>query len=274
MAISENRFDWFKQYMIEGYSYREISQMKKVSLSTVKRVIKYWLESPPEEKKDYQDVKHIICDGTLIKRVSGVYALMNAEDRKLVNAEYGVKETSKKLFEFYEELKGRGLNPLTATVDGSPQQIKYLRETWPEITIQRCVVHVQRQGLSWCRMQPKRTEAKFLREIFLQLCFVKTKLQAENFIKLVNKWEDEFGTQISTSTNRGRVFSDLIRARSMLLKALPNLFHYVSNPKIPRSTNAIEGYFSRMKEIYRLHRGLSIESRKNYFKWFFFLKPF
>lgn len=260
--------------MIEGYSYREISQLKKVSHSTVKRVIKYWLERPPKEQKNFRDVQHIICDGTLIKRINGVYALMNAEDRTLVKAEYGIKENSKKLIGFYEELKKEGLNPLTATVDGSPYQIKSLKQVWPELIIQRCIVHVQRQGLSWCRMQPKRTEAKLLREIFLQLCFVKTELQVENFIKMVDRWEADFGYQVSNSTNRGRVFSDIIRARSMLLKALPNLFHYVSNLKIPRSTNAIEGYFSRMKEIYRLHRGLSKDSRKNYFKWFFFLKPF
>jgi hypothetical protein len=59
----------------------------------------------------------------------------------------------------------------------------------------------------------------------------------------------------------------------MVIKAIPNLFHYIDNPKIARSTNALVGYFSRVKEHYRLHRGLSKRNKINYFNWYFFLKP-
>lgn len=173
---------------------------------------------------------------------------------------------------FYSELKQDGLEPKVATVDGNPQQIKYLQKVWPSIKIQRCIVHVQRQGLSWCLRNPKRTEAKYLRELFLILPTVKTKQQSQDFIKGVYAWENKFAIKVVTSPNRGWVFSDLLRARSMLLKALPDLFHYLDDPKITRSTNAIEGYFSRLKEHYRLHRGLSKNNRYNYFKWYFFLK--
>lgn len=260
--------------MLEGYSCREISNQKKVSQSTVQRAIKYWIEKTPETTSDYSGIKHIICDGTFLKRSIGIYAVMNATDRNLIKAEYGVKENAKDLLKFYTDLKTKGLNPLTATVDGSTQQTKYLTEVWPEIVIQRCIVHVQRQGLSWCRMNPKRNESKYLRELFLQLCYVKTEIQVKMFIKAIEQWEAKYGIFVSKSNNRGRVFSDIIRARSMLLKALPNLFHYVENPQIPRSTNAIEGYFSRMKQHYRLHSGLALSNRKNYFSWYFFLKPF
>ncbi len=239
----------------------------------MRRTIKYWMERAPQKEKEYNSVKHLICDGTLLKKNSGIYAVMNADNKELLKASYGVKENAKDLLNFYQQLSDQGLQPYSATVDGSTQQIKYLRELWPEIIIQRCIVHVQRQGLSWCRMNPKRKEAKELREIFLQLCYVRTQQQASNFIKAVNAWERRFGADINFSTNRGRVFSDIIRARSMLLRALPDLFHYVHNASIPRTTNAIEGYFSRMKELYRLHRGLAVCNRNNYFDWYFFLKP-
>jgi hypothetical protein len=139
--------------------------------------------------------------------------------------------------------------------------------------LQRCVVHVQRQGLSWCRRNPKRTDAKHLRDLFLKLTEIRTKDESLRFIKSVHAWEKRFGTGIETSPNRGWVFSDIIRARSMLMNALPDLFHYIDNPKIAYSTNALEGYFSRVKEHYRLHRGLSKRNKVNYFKWYFFLKP-
>ena len=77
----------------------------------------------------------------------------------------------------------------------------------------------------------------------------------------------------TTSLDRGWVFSDLLRARSMLLKALPDLFHFITNKHIPSSTNTLESYFSRLKEHYRHHRGLAIHHRDAYFKWYFYLLP-
>jgi len=258
--------------MIEGYNIRQISSLKKVSKSTVRRAIDYWLKRPLEIKDSNYSADHIICDGTLLKRRIGIYAVMNASDNQILKGAYGVKEGVKDLLPFYTELAHFGLNPISATVDGNPQQIKYLREVWPEIIIQRCIVHVQRQGLSWCRKLPKRTDAKHLRELFLSLCNIGTTEEANRFIMGFKKWENRYGSLIEHSTNRGKVFSDIIRARSMLTKAIPDLFHYLKNKNIPRSTNAVEGYFSRLKEHYRLHRGLSPSKRKNYFDWYFYFK--
>ena len=67
----------------------------------------------------------------------------------------------------------------------------------------------------------------------MELTEIQTKEESLRFVKGVNAWERRFGLEIKTSTNRGRVFSDIIRARSMLLKALLNLFHYLDNSKIP-----------------------------------------
>jgi len=198
---------------------------------------------------------------------------MNTDTRQLVYAAYGVPEGGRRLSATYQSLACSGLAPKSATVDGNPQQIKRLRLVWPTIRIQRCTVHVQRQGLSWCRHNPKRTDAKHLRKIFLRLCTVKTITQARRFTKDVLAWEHRFGDDIELSSDHGWVFSDLLRARSMLLNALPDLFHYVDNSNIPSSTNLLESYFSRLKEHYRHHRGLAVHHRDAYFKWYFHFVP-
>ena len=169
-----------------------------------------------------------------------------------------ISETGKHLKTFYDHLQQKGLNPLSATIDGSLQQIKYLREAWENLIIQRCLVHIQRQGLSWLRQKPKRIEAIELRDLLLQVLYIKTKEQSENFIRGFKLWEGRFGLGLSRSTNRGKVFSDLLRTRSMIINALPNMFRYLDNPEISRTTNALEGYFGRLKQKYRVHRGLSI----------------
>lgn len=71
----------------------------------------------------------------------------------------------------------------------------------------------------------------------------------------------------------GWVFSDLKRARSLLLAALPDMFHYLDDPAIPKSTNALEEYFARLKHKYRQHRGLAPPHRSAYFRWYVHLCP-
>lgn len=158
-------------------------------------------------------------------------------------------------------------------MNGNPHIFHVVQALWPTLLVQRCLVHIQRQGLSWCRRTPKRTDAKHLRGLFLSLTDVHTPTQARRFVQRVHAWEQRFGPSIASSTDRGWVFSDLLRARSMLIKALPYMFSYLDDDNIPRSTNALEGYFSRLKQRYRQHRGLSKRNRSNYFSWYFYLCP-
>lgn len=250
---------------------RQLSKISGLSRSTLRRSMKYWLARPPTTMPcpGIDPVSHLICDGTFLEHRTGIYAVMDAESNTLVHGEFAVPEGAADLLRIYQRLKACGLTPVSATVDGNPQQMQYLRSVWPSISLQRCTVHVQRQGLSWCRRHPKRTDARHLREIFLQLSEVETQYQARRFRAQVCAWERRFGRAIEQSTDRGWVFQDLVRARSMLLKALPDLFRYVKDPRVARSTNALEGYFSRLKEHYRHHRGLSPHHRDAYFRWYF-----
>jgi len=93
---------------------------------------------------------------TFLHGRKGILALMNARTNTIIAAQYGLSESSQPhLMSFFEPLKQKGLNPLSCTVDGNPQVIRTLKKLWPSITIQRCLVHIQRQGLMWCRQKPK-----------------------------------------------------------------------------------------------------------------------
>lgn len=199
---------------------------------------------------------------------------MNAKTNTVISGEYGVSENSdRQLLAFFRPLIAKGLNPISFTVDGNPQVIRTLKALWPNIIIQRCLVHIQRQGLMWCRSNPKTTYARKLRNIFLQVTRIRTITERDRFLESISSWENEYGRCIQSHPERGRVFSDIKRARSMLLKALPDMFHYLDNTDIPLSTNGLEGYFSRLKRNYRQHRGLSKKKLYNYFAWYFYLKP-
>ena len=272
-SSEQRRYNWFKDWMLEGYTIKQIARMNKVSQSTVRRVINYWLKKQPPKLKDLEEVKHVILDGTYLNHRTGLYVIMDGRGNRIVYGDYGISETGKHLKIFYDSLRKKGLNPLSATIDGSIQQFKFLTEAWSNLIVQRCLVHIQRQGLSWLRQKPKRIEALELRDLLLKVLLIKTKEQSENFIKGFAAWEGRFGPELKVSRNRGRVFSDLLRARTMLINALPYMFNYLEDPGISRTTNALEGYFGRLKQKYRMHRGLSVSKRKSYFSWYLYLKP-
>ena len=131
-------------------------------------------------------MRHIVCDGTFLEHRIGIYAIMNAESKRLVYATYDTPEGGHALLAVYQGLAATGFVPISATVDGNPQQIRYLRMVWPSLIIQRCIVHIQRLGHSWCRRNPKRTDAKHLRKISLRICAVKTPFDVRMIKKILH----------------------------------------------------------------------------------------
>lgn len=267
--------EWFRLWITEGYSVRQLSNQSKHSPAKLYRMINYYLEqTPPQPRLSLRQCKHLILDGTFLHRPRSLIALMDAENRQVMTGQYPISENSEpRLMAFFEHLIQEGLHPRSFTVDGNPNVIRVLRQLWPGVTIQRCLIHIQRQGLSWYRAFPKTPHARKLRGIFLQVASIRSQAQRDRFLMDVREWEGKYSSQISRRPETGRVFSDIKRARSMLLRALPDMFHYLDDPHIPISTNGLESYFSRLKTRYRQHRGLSKQKRANYFQWYFYFVP-
>lgn len=260
--------------MVEGYSARQLAQQSNHSIAKLYRIISHWLKvGSPLKTKHLEHHRHLIVDGTFIHRRVSVIALMDGDTNRIITGQYGVSENSEKqLYSFFTPLITRGLNPVSFTVDGSPQVMRVIKMLWPGIIIQRCLVHIQRQGLVWCRNYPKTTSARKLRDIFLQVSHIRTRKERDRFLEMVIEWEQKYGGDIAIQPEKGWVFSDIKRARSMLMKALPNMFHYLDDADIPFTTNGLEGYFSRLKGHYRQHRGLRNRNLAHYFDWYFFYK--
>lgn len=261
--------------MVEGYSVRQLIQQSRHSKNKLIRIISYWLHHHPDElESSLGKHKYLIFDGTYLHRPESIVAMMDAVTNQVIFGKYGVSEKSEsQLTGFFETLKAKGLNPVSCTLDGNRQVIKVIKKIWPDIIVQRCLVHIQRQGLVWCRRYPKSIYARQLREIFLKVTCIKTKEKHDEFLKLVILWENRYGRGIGQKPEKGWVFSDIKRARSMLLKALPDMFPYLDDPAISSTTNSLESYFSRLKSHYRQHRGLSKNKLDNYFSWYFHFKP-
>lgn len=264
------QFTWFEKWITEGQTVKQLVRESGHSEWIIRNTIGHWLHHPPASPALANET---VClfDGTYLDHSTGLLAMMSGCTHSVIDGAYGYSEKPRDLKLFFQSLHERGLNPKSVTVDGNLNVIRALRAEWPTIIIQRCLVHVQRQGLAWCRRFPKRIEARKLRTLFLTLTAITTTQERDIWLTQLISWEAHYGTRIAASRETGWVFSDLKRARSMILKAVPNLFHYLDHPEIPRTTNGLEGYFGRLKDRYHDHRGLA--SLQAYFQWYFHLCP-
>lgn len=187
--------------------------------------------------------------------------------------------------EWYEEIKEDlenllelGVDIESITCDGHPAQLKAIRKVCKHVILQRCVVHIQRMGMIWLRMHPKTIAGMELRRIVSKLHTIDTEEKRQYWIMSIIKWHREYESFInekSTSANTGRYWfkhKSVRRSFIVIKKALPDMFHYLNNPRIPKSTNGLESFFGHLKGHLNVHRGLSKEHRKNFIKWYLHFK--
>ena len=113
-------------------------------------------DTPTTPTLEPQPAQYLLFDGTFLHRPHSIVVLTDGQNHRLVRGQFNVRENSEpELRAFFEPMIVEGLRPRSLTVDGNPQVIRVLRTLWPDAVNQRCLVHIQRQGLSWCRNSPK-----------------------------------------------------------------------------------------------------------------------
>jgi hypothetical protein len=231
------------------------------------------LKSKPEQAAyDCGQIKYLQFDGTYFRHENCLMVLMDNITGKVIAHQYHVHENYESAYQMFKGMMDNGLQPRAITIDGNTSVIRALKDVWPDIIVQRCIAHIQRQGLAWLRRQPKQEASKDLRKILLTLTSVKDEGEKQAFLKVVRRWEKQYGRFVLSLPSKDKVYGDLQRTRSLILHALPDMFHYLEDPCIASTTNKLEGYFPRLKEIYRKHRGLSKRHRQSYFAWYVNLK--
>jgi hypothetical protein len=132
-------------------------------------------------------------------------------------------------------------------------------------------------ALIWLTKYPKHVSGQQLRRLVLMLLNIKSHNDRIYWVRSLGEWygqHREYLNERSVNIQTGRYWytHKLIRRSYFTIKrALPNMFHYLNNPKIPPTTNGIEGFFSHLKNHLDLHRGLTPRHRVDFIKWYVFL---
>ncbi|MCK4430294.1 MAG: transposase [Candidatus Aminicenantes bacterium] len=198
--------------------------------------------------------------------------LMDAVDQRLISNIYAKKEGYRNVYTWFSELNEEGLKPRYITMDGERSVIRAINEIWPQAKIQRCLYHIQREGMRWLRTYPKTQAGKDLRRLLKTLCRISSLEERNEFIASYMAWLDRYKDFV-ISLPRGEVaFKDLKKTMTLIYNALPDMFHYLTDKNIPKTTNTLESFYSRLKADYRKHRGLTEKHKISYLNWYCYFK--
>lgn len=170
-----------------------------------------------------------------------------------------------------------GVRIESITTDGHKSILKAIKKSLPDVIVQRCLVHIQRMCLLWLTRFPRHVAGQELRGLVLLLLKIKTDNDKTFWIKEFNDWHIRYKQYLNEKTFHqltGRYWytHKLLRRSYLTIKrALPNMFHFLQNNKIPSTTNGIEGFFGHLKNHLDLHRGLTMANRVNFIKWYVYL---
>jgi len=267
-----NEQHWFKLWVKEGFSIRQLCVLSGHSKSKLERLKEYWLNQVPSEAFNFDQHQYLIYDGTYFHKDGCFISLMNAKDQKTISHMYAPKEGFKSVYPWFLKLKEQGLYPKAITMDGEKSVIRAIQMVWPQAKIQRCLYHILSQGLSWLRAYPKTQAGRELRALLMRLTAIQSVKDRDFFFDLYRKWFLIYKDEIQRLPKTTVAFKDLKRTVSLINNAIPNMFHYLNDPNIPATTNALEGFYSRLKQDYRKHPGLSQKHKVNYLSWYCYYK--
>jgi len=125
---------------------------------------------------------------------------MDAQKKKTIANTYVDKESYNSVLPFFKKLKQKGVNPKAITIDGHRYVIAALKEVWPQLIIQRCLYHIQSQGLSWLRTFPKTEAGRQLRIILSKLTAINSVKERDLFLDSYKQWLSKYKTFVKSLT--------------------------------------------------------------------------
>ena len=170
----------------------------------------------------------MVYDATYFHKDGCLINLMNALDQKIIHL-YVKKESFKEAYPWFMSLRQQGLNPSFITTDGERSILRAIELVWPEAKLQRCLYHLQHEGMRWLRTYPKTEAGKVLRDILSRLSQIKTLEEREAFIGEYDAWVSRYKDFVLLLPRTTVASKDLRRTMVLINNALPDMFYYLED---------------------------------------------
>jgi len=244
-----NKYVWRRQTINQlAKEYKKSLNWIRTRLSEIKII--------PKRVRPQPTV--IIADATFFKRTFGLCVIRSSHLKQNIYWKEIENETISVYQQAKTKLENQGWQIMSVVLDGRPG----VRAVFNDIPVQMCHYHQKAIINRYLTTKPKLEASIELRKIVQFLCQTNEK----EFTKKLNIWHKKWSAFLKERThdpiNPKRWYYTHRRLRSAYRSLninLPYLFTYKEYPKlnIPNTTNSLDGYFSHLKDLVKIHRGIT-----------------
>lgn len=242
--------------------YKQTLEQLARKYKHTKQWVQRQLDQAPVKQPDQRGQKIVaVTDTTFFGREYGILLVRCPRLKKNVHFHEVPSETPAEYLRARTELEQKGFVIEAAVIDGKRGVLRVFQD----VPVQLCQFHQIAAVRRYLTSRPKLDAGKELRAITLAL----PTLTETTFVKLLEIWRAAWQEFLKERTyaedgKRWQYTHRRIRSayRSLHTNAL-YLFTYQKYPglHIPNTTNSIDGYFSKLKQLLNTHRGLTIQRR-------------
>jgi hypothetical protein len=277
VALS-NQFVWFERWVSERQVYKYLVRDSGLSQSSLQRLFRHYLQQAPEVAIRSKEQAHLLIDATYFPNDLCLVLYYDHDIRYSQLYRMTDQERYEQMREDLANLKLLGVDIASITCDGHKALLKAIRKVYPDMLIQRCLVHIKRQSRTWLTRSPKSPVAQELLHLSNRITSLKDYEQCNQWLADLYHWHQRSEFYINEKTfnqDTGRYWyrhKMLHQTTSLIIKAIPNMFQYLDDPQIPNTTNRLESFFGHLKEKLEIHRGLRPQAKRNFIKWYLHFK--
>lgn len=269
-----HRLNLFVRWLCGNATLGELARQQGVSGKTLQRWFwRFWEVVPASQIPQSLSEEPLVLDAVSIEPRRSM-ALVGKTPRYMTHWAFAERECFESWHTFCADLPV----PAAVVCDGQRGMLAAIRTRWPSVPIQRCLIHIIRQAQTKLTRRPKTPAGQDLRHLVSLLPVIRTRRQKRRWVRRWRHWchkYHRFLTERSCMdvTNRKRgwwyTHRKLRAVRSLIQNSLPDLFTFIRYPKVPKTSNHVEGGInSRLKELLHRHRGLSLAKKQVLTAWF------
>jgi mutator family transposase len=205
------------------------------------------------------EAKMLIVDAKFIHG-SILCALIAVDEHDKIFWQFADGENYTTWHDFFIRFKA----PQVVIADGEKGVAGYVKRYWPDTKFQRCHFHIVKLVIQYLSRNPREEAGVSILKLMYQLKYVKDHEDKKRWLMFFKIWEKRFEKVFNEKNESGVYVHKKIRSvRSIVKRAIPDLFTYLDFPGCPNTTNLVEGWVNAaLAEALRRHRGLHLSQKK------------
>lgn len=202
-----------------------------------------------------------VTDTTFFRRDYGILVIRCPRLKQNLHFHEVCSETPEEYRRARIQLEAKGYTIEAAVIDGR----RGVLGVFNDIPVQMCQFHQLAATRRYLTSRPKLEAGRELRALALTITVSTEKVFGELLEVWYQKWHLFLKERTYREDNKHWQYTHRrIRSAYRSLKTnLPYLFTYQKYPelKIPNTTNSLDGYFSKLKQLLNVHRGMTTKRR-------------